>query len=1111
MNVMTRRVAFVFSLLLAFNAAADEITATAGKLKPLIDPESAIKQFQTPPGFKIDLFAAEPQLLNPVAFSIDEQGRVYVAETFRYRKSVYDIRGHMDFYADDIACRTVEDRVAMIKKHLGDKWQTLTNESERIQLLEDRAGNGRADYSTVFADGFNSVVDGLGAGILARKGKVYFTDIPNLWLLQDSHHTGHAETRDSLSYGYGVHFSLTGHDLHALRFGPDGRLYFTIGDRGLHITTKEGKLLDYPDTGCVMRCNPDGSELEVFAYGVRNPQGLGFDNYGDLFSGDNNCDYGDAARLIYIVEGGDGGWRIGNQISETTPAGVWNSEKLWYLQFPGQAAYIVPPVAHIAQGPAGFNHYPGTGFPESLQDHFFLCDYKGASVNSGIHSFAVKPNGAGFEMIDHTNFIWSILATDIEFSPDGRMFIADWVAHWPRTNKGRLYRFYDPALVNSPLVLETKKLINEGMEQRAPDELGKLLSHPDQRVRQAAQFEIADRALANLNTQNRDYINLLVSVAQHGTNQLGRLHALWGLGQIGRHDEPASQLLEPVIPLLHDPDAEVRAQTAKVLGEAKTTAALASLIESLQDTNSRVGFFAALSLAKLKNSQAVKPLLALLRGNGDRDPFLRHAAVMGLVGTGDASALTAAAKDTSASVRMGVLLAMRRRQMPEIAGFLQDPSPLIVIEAARAINDAPIPAALPQLAALITQPTTNAMLDWRVINASFRLGGEDQAIALAKYATQSNATEKVRSEALHALATWAQPAPRDRIVGVVRPLAPRDASAAANALTPVMVNLLQQAPDTIRIAAIHAAEQLSVTNANPTLYELAADTKMASAVRVAVIAALKKFQDVRLPELLKLIASDADVNVRNESNRALAQTDPEQAAVALGAILDHGTIAERQSAFATLGQLKTDASRQILTSWLNKLIVEEVAPEVQFDLLEAARKNGAPILKRKLKAYLDSRPTGDEFKGYRETLFGGDAESGRKIFMERPQASCVTCHKIKGHGGEVGPDLTGIIARHDREYILESMLFPNKQIAVGFESLIVQTRDGETHAGILKREDSSDLVLNSPEEGGVKVVSLKKSDITSRASGPSAMPEGLAAVLSKRDFRDLVEFLATNK
>jgi quinoprotein glucose dehydrogenase len=344
---------------------------------PAVAPASneaalALKRIRVPQGLRADLFAAEPLLANPVCFCVDEHNRFYVAETFRLHDGVTDDRGHMDWLDDDLAARTVADRVALYRKHLKDKFATYAAEHDRVRLVEDTDGDGKADRSTVFADGFHSAESGIGAGLLARRGSVWYTCIPDLWLLRDTKGTGHADVRQSLQTGYGVHVSFIGHDLHGLRLGPDGKLYFSIGDRGFNVTTAD-RSVAYPDTGAVLRCNPDGSELEVVATGLRNPQELAFDQYGNLFTGDNNADHGDAARWVYVVDGGDSGWRMGYQYMRSpVDLGPWNAEKVWDTQDHNQAASIVPPIAHVGSGPAGLTYYPGVGLPERYNGHFLL-------------------------------------------------------------------------------------------------------------------------------------------------------------------------------------------------------------------------------------------------------------------------------------------------------------------------------------------------------------------------------------------------------------------------------------------------------------------------------------------------------------------------------------------------------------------------------------------------------------------------------------------------------------------------------------------------------------------------------------------------------------------
>src|SRR6266852_1134772 len=174
------------------------------------EPRQAMARISVPAGLKIELFAAEPLLANPVAFCFDEQGRCYVAETFRIQHGVTDNRNHMSWLDDDLASRTVADRVAMYRKHLKDQFASYEIAHDRVRLIENTKGTGVADKATVFADGFHSAADGIGAGVLARKGNVYFTCIPNLWLLKDTKDTGKADVRKALSTGYGVHVSFYG-------------------------------------------------------------------------------------------------------------------------------------------------------------------------------------------------------------------------------------------------------------------------------------------------------------------------------------------------------------------------------------------------------------------------------------------------------------------------------------------------------------------------------------------------------------------------------------------------------------------------------------------------------------------------------------------------------------------------------------------------------------------------------------------------------------------------------------------------------------------------------------------------------------------------------------
>jgi putative heme-binding domain-containing protein len=143
---------------------------------------------------------------------------------------------------------------------------------------------------------------------------------------------------------------------------------------------------------------------------------------------------------------------------------------------------------------------------------------------------------------------------------------------------------------------------------------------------------------------------------------------------------------------------------------------------------------------------------------------------------------------------------------------------------------------------------------------------------------------------------------------------------------------------------------------------------------------------------------------------------------------------------------------------------------------------------------------------FKDLLTGGDAMIGRKLFFEKPEANCARCHKAGGRGGETGPVLDGIGARQTRQDILESLIFPNLRIPAGYETVILLLKNGTACSGFLKEENESEMMVQTAEDGLVKV---NKGDVQIRQKGISPMPEGLNQILSREDLRNLVEFVSS--
>jgi quinoprotein glucose dehydrogenase len=196
---------------------------------------------------------------------------------------------------------------------------------------------------------------------------------------------------------------------------------------------------------------------------------------------------------------------------------------------------------------------------------------------------------------------------------------------------------------------------------------------------------------------------------------------------------------------------------------------------------------------------------------------------------------------------------------------------------------------------------------------------------------------------------------------------------------------------------------------------------------------------------------------------------------------------------------------------MDKLVAGQVAPELQLDLLEAAGKCKSDAVKGKARQFnemRDAQTKEDPLAPYRETLAGGDVAAGKKIFFERQDVSCMRCHKVDGQGGVAGPDLTGVAARRDRAYLLESLINPNAKIAPGFEAVTVRVKQGRNYTGVVKADGEQEVVIDA---GDGATVHIAKAEIDSRTKGLSPMPQDISKPLSKRDIRNLVEFLASLK
>jgi quinoprotein glucose dehydrogenase len=1072
-------------------------------------------------GLQLTLWGIDSLVISPVAIEVDDYGAIYYNKTNRQVNSEFDIRAHSNWEIASISLQTVEDRRKFLHTELAPEnsernkwltdvngdgsrdWRDLTVETEHIYKLVDIDGDGVADRSQLVVNDFHDEVTDVAGGVLAHGNDLYVAVAPDLWRMRDKNGDGIPDEKTSISTGYGIHIGFSGHGMSGVEMGPDGKIYWQIGDIGFNGVGPDGTKWEYPNSGVIARANPDGSDFEIFAAGLRNTHEFAFDEYGNLISEDNDGDHaGEKERLVYIVNGSDAGWRSNWQYGkyndpDNNTYKVWMDEKLFLPRFEGQAAYIVPCITNYVSGPAGFAYNPGTALGPQYKNHFFVAEFTGSPANSWVHGFTLKPQGAGFELGSSKKVVGGILPTGLDFGPDGALYIGDWIDGWGTGAYGRIWKLDDPQHANAAIRKEVKELLAAEFSKRSPEELYKLLHHEDLRVRKKSQFELVKRG--------KESVVFFETALQQREHQLARVHAIWGLTQLARQD---ASIAERLVPYLNDADAEIRAQVAKWLGDIRYRPAADFVMILLRDTNSRARFFAAEALGRMQYAPAVGPIIEMLRANNDKDVYLRHAGSLALARIGQSAPVRALAKDNSRAVRIAAVVALRRMSDPGVAEFLNDKDEFIVTEAARAINDdLSIPDALPALADLLaTTKFRNEALIRRAINANLRVGTERALANLLAYAKNNANPAPMRMEAIETLSVWPKPSVLDRVDGRLRGVVERDPAQVRQLAGPVFMELVKSPEAGVRMAAARAIGKLQIKDAVPMLQPLLKSDRDLK-VRKSALQSLALLEADDLAEVIRIGLSDKEKEVRVVALDLLGKTSlpPAKMATMLWDVISTKTVEEKQAALNTLATIPLSDARPVFEKVLDQLAAGKLTQEIRIELEEAVDSAKSAELKERLNAILAKLDDGNPLAPFAGALYGGNPSLGGDIFYDNGSARCIRCHAINDYGGNAGPRLNDISKRLTRLQLLEAMVDPSARIAPGYGIVTLKLKSGEMISGVLLEDGPEALVIKS---GDGPQQTISTADIEKRINAASSMPN-MGQLLTKKEIRDLVSFLST--
>ncbi len=494
---------------------------------------------------------------------------------------------------------------------------------DRIMILEDTNGDGKADSAKVFYQG-PEINAPLGVCVLGNK--VLISQSPYVWIFHDDNGDDKADRKEILFEGIGG--EQHDHGVHAFTFGPDGKLYFNFGNAGETLKDKNGKTVRDQDDdeigpkkykqGMVFRCDPDGSHVECLGQNFRNPYEVAVDSYGLLWQSDNDDDGNRGVRINYVMDYGNYGYT-----DEMTGAG-WQANRTniedsvpfrhWHLNDPG----VVPNLLQTGAGsPTGIVVYEGSLLPKEFQGQLIHCD-AGPNV---VRAYSIKKNGAGYTA-DVINILkgdkdqW-FRPADICVAPDGSLIVADWYdpgvgGHQAGDQtRGRIYR----------VAPHDAKYIIPKEDYSTPAEAIKALQNPNLSVRY--------HAFTALQTMGEKAVPELEKLLNSNENTRMRARAFWVL--VKMKNANAQQHIQQVIKD-NNPDLRIagiraaRELNADVIGVVK---------QLVNDNDAQVRRECALALHHNKSPEAAE-LWATLAGEYDgKDRWYLEALGIGADGQWD--------------------------------------------------------------------------------------------------------------------------------------------------------------------------------------------------------------------------------------------------------------------------------------------------------------------------------------------------------------------------------------------------------------------------------------------------------------------------------------------